>query len=126
MRIFKFIKFVWRFTGRLPWVESPDWNVEDANGLKQFLCSQTGKKLRMTLLNSVIRQNSHAVTQKKDLEFEAGFANGMRSTVHILEVLAQEVEPAEEFTSDVYGAEHLASQGPNGTADRFGASFGRF
>ena len=91
MRLLKFIKVLWRMSGRIPWVDEAEWELEDSNALRLFLCTRSGKKLRMILLNSVIRQNAHAVEQKKELEFEAGFANGMRTTVHTLEVLAREI-----------------------------------
>ena len=126
MRLLKFIKVLWRMSGRIPWVDEAEWELEDSNALRLFLCTRSGKKLRMILLNSVIRQNAHAVEQKKELEFEAGFANGMRTTVHTLEVLAREINEPSEFTTDVYGAEHLSSKGSNGTTGRSGASFGRF
>jgi hypothetical protein len=45
----------------------------------------------------------------KNLQIEAGYANGMRTTVHTLEALAQEVEPIEEFTTDAFGVERPLS-----------------
>jgi len=65
------------------------------------------------------------VTTKKNLEFEAGFANGVRTMVHTIEVLAREVEEPEEFTEGIYGAEYFPSQGSTATTNRLGAMIGR-
>jgi len=111
MRFFKFIKIAWRLSSNLPWVEEPEWRVDDANALRQFLSSRAGKRLRAILLNMVLRQNAHCVSQcdTKNLQVEAGYANGMRATVHTLETLARKVEPIEEFTTDEIGVERLLS-----------------
>ena len=110
-RFFKFIRMAWRLSGNLPWVEDPEWRVEDANALRQFLSAKSGVKLRAILLNMVLRQNAHVVAQcdTKNLQIEAGYANGMRTTVHTLETLAREIEPIEEFTTDDLGVERLLS-----------------
>jgi len=111
MRFFKFIRMAWRLSGNLPWVDEPEWRVDDANALRQFLSSRAGKRLRAILLNMVLRQNAHVVAQcdTKNLQIEAGYANGMRTTVHTLETLAKEIEPMEEFTTDETGVERLLS-----------------
>ena len=111
MRFFKFIRIAWRLSSNLPWVEDPGWEVSDANALRQFLTGTAGTKLRAILLNMVLRQNSHVVMQcdKKNLQIEAGYANGMRTAVHTLEALAREVEPMEEFTTDAFGVERPLS-----------------
>ncbi len=126
MRLFTFIRYAWRLAGRLPWIDEPEWNTEDTNALRQFLGTKSGIKLRLTLLNSVLRQNAHAVSRKKELEFEAGFANGMRSVVHTIEILAKDKPDDEEFTSDLLGAEFRTSKGSNSTTNGYGAPFGRF
>ena len=111
MRFFKFIKIAWRLSSTLPWMEEPEWRVEDANALRQFLSGGTGIRLRAILLNMVLRQNAHVVSQceTKHLQIEAGYANGMRTTVHTLETLAKEIEPMEEFTTDDIGVERSLS-----------------
>ena len=111
MRFLKFIKIAWRLSSTLPWMEEPEWRVEDAHALRQFLSSGTGIRLRAILLNMVLRQNAHVVAQceTKNLQIEAGYANGMRTTVHTLETLAREIEPMEEFTTDDIGVERLLS-----------------
>ena len=85
--------------------------MEDANSLRQFLSSPAGKRLRAILLNMVLRQNAHCVSQceTKTLQVEAGYANGMRTTVHTLESLARKLEPIEEFTTDEIGVDRLLS-----------------
>ena len=79
----------------------------------------------MILLNMVLQQNQQAVSSKKELEFNAGFANGVRTTVHTVEALAREIEEPEEFTSDMFGVDYRTSQNPTATAKELGALFGR-
>ena len=111
MRLLKFIRIAWRLSSNLPWVDEPEWRVEDSNSLRQFLTSPSGKRWRGILLNMGLRQNAHCVSQcdTKTLQVEAGYANGMRTTVHTLETLARKVEPIEEFTTDEIGVERLLS-----------------
>ena len=111
MRFFRFIGIAWRLSSTLPWVEDPGWDASDAYALRQFMSGTSGLKLKAVLLNMVLRQNSHVVMQcdKKNLQIEAGYANGMRTAVHTLEALAQEVEPLEEFTTDAFGVERPLS-----------------
>ena len=125
MRFLKFLKIAWRLSGNIPWVGEPEWGTSEANLLRKFLVTVEGKKLRMILLNMVLKQNQQAVSEKKNLAFEAGFANGVRTTVHTVEVLAREVEEPEEFTEGIYGAEYFPSQGSTATANQFGAMIGR-
>ena len=125
MRFLKFLKIAWRLSGNIPWVGEPEWGASEANLLRKFLVTVEGKKLRMVMLNMVLKQNQQAVTEKKNLAFEAGFANGVRTTVHTVEVLAREVEEPEEFTEGIYGAEYFPSQGSTATANQFGAMIGR-
>ena len=88
MRFFRFLKVAWRLSGSIPWVDEPEWGASEANVLKKFLVLTEGKRFRMVLLNMVLRQNQQAVTAKKRLEYEAGFANGVRTVVHTVEALA--------------------------------------
>jgi len=125
MRFLKFLKIAWRLSGNIPWVGEPEWEASDANALRRFLVTKEGKKLRLTMLNMVLKQNQQAVSAKKNLEFEAGFANGVRTAVHTVEVLAKEVEEPEEFTEGIYGAEYFPSQGSTATPSQFGAMVGR-
>ena len=124
-RFFKFLSISWRLSGNIPWVGEPDWDDGDANELRKFLVSGEGKRFRMVLLNMVLKQNSQAVSAKKRLEFEAGFANGVRTAVHTVEALAKGVEESEEFTADIYGDGYPTSQDPTATDGRFGAMAGR-
>jgi len=124
-RLFRFTKIMWRMSGTLPWVGDPNWDSTDSTALRNFLVSKHGKRFRMVLLNMVLRQNAQAVSGKKELEFDAGFANGVRVTVHTVETLAIKLEESEEFASDTYGVEYLASQDPTATDVRFGTMNGR-
>jgi len=125
MRFLRFLKIAWRLSGNIPWIGEPEWGASDANGLRKFLVLREGKRFRMVLLSMVLKQNQQAVTAKKRLEYEAGFANGVRTTVHTVEALARDIEESEEFTADIYGVEYLASQDPTATDDRFSAMIGR-
>ena len=124
-RFFRFLRIAWRLSGNLPWVGDPNWESADSIALRNFLVTKEGKRFRMILLNMVLRQNAQAVSTKKGLEFNAGFANGVRTTVHTVETLAVRLEESEEFASDTYGVEYLASQDPTATDTRFGAMGGR-
>tara|TARA_R100000656_G_scaffold91431_1_gene66392 strand:- start:1094 stop:1474 length:381 start_codon:yes stop_codon:yes gene_type:complete len=125
MRVFTFIRVAWKMSKYLPWIGEPDWDVSDANALRKYLVSGEGKRFRMILLNMVLKQNQQAVSSKKELEFNAGFANGVRTTVHTIEALAREIEEPEEFTSDMFGVDYQASQNPTATTSRIGAMIGR-
>tara|TARA_Y100000310_G_C20679855_1_gene815269 strand:- start:1058 stop:1441 length:384 start_codon:yes stop_codon:yes gene_type:complete len=124
-RFIRFIRIAWKMSGQLPWVGEPDWNTSDANELRKFLVTVEGKRFRMILLNMVLKQNQQAVSSNKELEFNAGFANGVRTTVHTVEALTNEIEEPEEFTSDMFGVDYRTSQNPAATAKELGALFGR-
>jgi len=124
-RFIRFIRIAWKMSGQLPWVGEPDWNASDANELRKFLVSLEGKRFRMIMLNMVLKQNQQAVSSNKELEFNAGFANGVRTTVHTVEALANEIEEPEEFTSDMFGVDYRTSQNPAATSNKYGALFGR-
>ena len=125
MRFLRFLKIAWRLSGNIPWVGEPDWDASDANVLRKFLVLKEGKRFRMILLNMVLKQNQQAVTAKKRLEYEAGFANGVRTAVHTVEALAKDTEESKDFASDIYGVEYLASEDPAATDNRFSAMIGR-
>ena len=125
MRFLRFLKIAWRLSGNIPWVGEPDWDASDANVLRKFLVLKEGKRFRMILLNMVLKQNQQAVTAKKRLEYEAGFANGVRTTVHTIEALSKDIEESKEFTADIYGVEYLSSKDPTATDNRFSAMIGR-
>ena len=106
MRFFNFISIAWRLSKHIPWIGEPEWTAQESSALRKFLVSDEGKRFRMVLLNMVLKQNQQAVSSKKELEFNAGFANGVRTAVHTVEALAADVEEPEEFTSDTLGAEY--------------------
>jgi hypothetical protein len=82
------IKAMMLFSRHVEWVDEPKWEREDSERLTSFLTSHTGKKLSLILRNMVVRGNARCVQSKKDLEFEAGFANGFRGAVTSIESLA--------------------------------------
>lgn len=85
--MFRKIRAMMMFARETPWVEEPKWESQDAKALSLFLQSESGGKLRKILLNMVVRTNSQCIQNKKDLEFEAGFANGFKGAVASLEGL---------------------------------------
>ena len=112
MKLLRFIKIAWKMSRTIPWVDEAEWQADDVNMLRSFLVSSSGKKFRRILLNMVLRQNALVVSQSDTnrLQSEAGFANGMRRAVHTVEALARDIDPEEEFTSDVFGVERPMSQ----------------
>ena len=125
MRFLRFLKIAWRLSGNIPWVGEPDWDASDANVLLKFLVLKEGKRFRMVLLNMILKQNQQAVTATKRIEYEAGFASGVRTTVHTIEALAKDIEESKDFTADIYGTDYLSSQGPTATDGHFGVMTGR-
>ena len=113
-RFIRFIRIAWKLSGNMPWIDEAEWEAQDVASLRQFLVSVSGRRLRRILLNMVLRQNAAVVSQRdtNQLKFEAGFANGMRTTVHTLEALARDTEPEEEFSSDVFGVGRTMSEDP--------------
>jgi len=124
-RIIRFIRIAWKMSKQIPWIGEPEWRLTESNALRKFLVTVEGKRFRMILLNMVLKQNQQAVSSNKELEFNAGFANGVRTTVHTVEALAREIEEPEEFTSDMFGVDYRTSQNPSATAKELGALFGR-
>jgi hypothetical protein len=90
------IKAMLLFAKSVEWVDEPSWEIDDAKRFSQFLASDTGIKLKGTLTNMTLRINSRCIQSKKDLAFEAGFANGFRGAVSSLEGLAD---------SELYGSQ---------------------
>ena len=124
-RFIRFICIAWKMSKQIPWIGEPEWRLTESNALRKFLVTVEGKRFRMILLNMVLKQNQQAVSSNKELEFNAGFANGVRTTVHTVEALAREIEEPEEFTSDMFGVDYRTSQNPSATAKELGALFGR-
>ena len=114
MRLWRFIKICWSMSRTLPWIDESEWETENVATLRQFLVSKSGRKFRRILLNMVLRQNAAVVSQSDTsrLKFEAGFANGMRVTVHTVEALARDIEPEEDLPSDVFGVGRAMSEDP--------------
>ena len=82
------IRAMMLFSRAVEWVSEPKWEVDDAKAWSAFLKTNAGKKLSLILLNMVVKTNAQSIQNKKDLAFEAGFANGFRGAVASLEGLA--------------------------------------
>jgi hypothetical protein len=86
--MFRKLRALFSFIKHMPWVDEPKWEVEDSRTLEAYLNSRSGRKLGRILLNMTLRTNSDCVSKKKNLEFEAGFANGFRGAISAIESLA--------------------------------------
>tara|TARA_R100000808_G_scaffold5508_1_gene16712 strand:- start:4107 stop:4364 length:258 start_codon:yes stop_codon:yes gene_type:complete len=83
---------------------------EDEDRLRNFFGTETGKKLKMTLLNLTLRHNAEAVRDKKGLEYSCGWASGFSSAVVALETLATPRKTEE--TGDTDDQSDLARYSP--------------
>jgi len=86
--MFRKIRAMFLFLKSTGWVNEPEWETDDARRFEAFLSSDTGIKLKAILTNMVIKTNAQCIQEKKNLAFEAGFANGFRGAVSSLEGLA--------------------------------------
>jgi len=105
------LRIIWKHLNRSEWVDEPEWTREDEGRFRSFLASETGRKLKRTLLNMTLRHNATAVHEKKDLEYGCGWASGFSSAVIALETLAQPQQPSEE-ESDMDDSSELDRYSP--------------
>jgi hypothetical protein len=66
------------------------WRKDDAIALNNFFKSDTGKRFKDALLNTVLMQNASAITDRNHLQYSAGFAMGQASLVKVIEVMADQ------------------------------------
>jgi len=78
------------FARRIQWVDEPEWKEEEAKVLEAFMSTSSGKKFGRILLNFTLKTNANSISANKNLVFEAGFANGFRSAVSVVESLADD------------------------------------
>ena len=88
IRLFDRLKAAWIFTRHQKWVASEQWTKQDAERLEAFLKSDTGKRFKNVLLNTVLMQNAAAITDRNQLPYSCGFAMGQSSLVKVIEVMA--------------------------------------
>lgn len=84
------LKAAWAFGRHQCWVNPMPWEKKDASTLASFLRSESGKKFRDALLNTVLMQNASALVDKNNLQYAAGFAMGQASLVKVIEMMADE------------------------------------
>jgi len=84
------LRAAWTFTRHQRWVDPLPWSVEDAIALNSFFKSETGKKFKDALLNTVLMQNASAIADRNHLQYSAGFAMGQASLVKVIEVMADQ------------------------------------
>lgn len=82
------LRTAWQFTRHQKWVHPSAWSRADAERLEGFLKSDTGRKFKEVLLNTVLMQNASAITDKNQLQYSCGFAMGQASLVKVIEVMA--------------------------------------
>jgi hypothetical protein len=66
------------------------WRKEDANALSNFFKSDSGKRFKDALLNTVLMQNASAITDRNHLQYSSGFAMGQASLVKVIEMMADQ------------------------------------
>lgn len=84
----RYIKAMLAFARYQEWVEQPEWTKEDGVALTRFLGSNTGLKLKASLLNGVLRQQNNACTSENNVDRSIGYANGFRGCASFIESLA--------------------------------------
>lgn len=84
------LKAAWAFSRHQKWVDPLPWRSEDAAVLNTFFKSETGKRFKDALLNTVLMQNASAITDRNHLQYSAGFAMGQASLVKVIEVMADQ------------------------------------
>jgi hypothetical protein len=84
------LRAAWTFTRHQQWVDPLPWGKEDAIALNSFFKSETGKKFKDALLNTVLMQNASAITDRNHLQYSAGFAMGQASLVKVIEMMADQ------------------------------------
>jgi hypothetical protein len=82
------LRAAWAFTRHQRWVDPLPWTREDATALNSFFKSDTGKKFKDALLNTVLMQNASAITDRNHVQYSSGFAMGQASLVKVIEMMA--------------------------------------
>jgi hypothetical protein len=84
------LRAAWNFARHQRWVDPLPWRKDDAIALNNFFKSDTGKRFKDALLNTVLMQNASAITDRNHLQYSAGFAMGQASLVKVIEVMADQ------------------------------------
>ena len=84
------VRAAWTFGRHQRWVDPLPWSKPDAITLNNFFKSDTGKKFRDALLNTVLMQNASAITDRNHLQYSSGFAMGQASLVKVIEMMADQ------------------------------------
>jgi len=107
MSLIRYIKAAILFARVQPWVDQPKWEAEDAHALTDFLKTSTGQRFKGTLVNLVLRQQASAVSNTKDIQYNAGIAVGYQALVAGIESLADTTQFTEQGETD--DADHAAN-----------------
>ena len=81
------LRAAWSFLRTQEWVDEPEWLDEDAESLRRFMLTGTGRKLALILRNQVLRQSVAATQSDKGLDRACGYANGFAGAVSVLDSL---------------------------------------
>ena len=84
------VRAAWTFGRHQCWVNPLPWRKEDANALSNFFKSDSGKRFKDALLNTVLMQNASAITDRNHLQYSSGFAMGQASLVKVIEMMADQ------------------------------------
>mgnify|MGYP003351968868 CR=1 FL=1 len=86
MNLYRRIKSAWFYASHLPWSDAGLWDAENAAELQQFLRTPTGIRLKASMINLVLRQQERALSDPREIVYEAGFAAGQKAMLtHIAE-----------------------------------------
>lgn len=97
MRLLDYWRALRIFVRFIPWVDEPQWTEGDAAGLQTYLKSESGAKLKLWLLNYVLRLQADAVSQESNLTYRAGACQGAKALISALETLAEPQNYTEEI-----------------------------
>ena len=88
MSFLRHIRAAFLFARHQEWVDLPKWEKGDAEAMGRFLNTTTGIRLKETLVNLVLRQQSASLCKTSGLEYEAGYCTGQKAMVAALESMA--------------------------------------
>ena|SRR5215469_11470987 len=95
------LKTAWHFWKFFPHVEIPPgyWTDPDARALSNFLCSDTGVKLRYLWVQRLHQEEKRAIMDSSGTKYTNGIAWGVRALIAETDELLQISPPASELSA---------------------------
>lgn len=100
MSLIRHIRAMMTFARHQPWVDQPEWTVEDARTLTSYMASKSGQRLKATLLNMNLRQQASILGKQDGLKFEVGYATGQAAAIAAITSLADVTVFTEDGEND--------------------------